>query len=156
MTDPFIAQKVPSRVKAGEGKNYFRCSCGKSANQPFWDIGYKDLKTSVNFTAPASKSVFLRRKSRQNAAAQHPLQAAVGLSPQRGQNNKGAAIHRPAAMISHIYFLREVASKQLQWQTVMITNSTNIEVDRRRLFCMARACQPVDTSFVVQTFALHF
>jgi hypothetical protein len=48
--------------------------------------------TPINFTAPASKKVFFcgGKVGKIVALLQHPLQAAVGLSPQRGQNNKKA------------------------------------------------------------------
>jgi len=59
MTDPVIAQKAPMPVEVEEGKNYFWCSCGKSANQPFCDGSHKDIgMTPIKFTAPASKKVF--------------------------------------------------------------------------------------------------
>jgi CDGSH-type Zn-finger protein len=59
MTDPVIAQKAPMPVEVEEGKNYFWCSCGKSANQPFCDGSHKDTgMTPIKFTTPASKKVF--------------------------------------------------------------------------------------------------
>ena len=59
MTDPVIAQKAPMPVEVEEGKNYFWCSCGKSANQPFCDGSHKDTgMTPIKFIAPASKKVF--------------------------------------------------------------------------------------------------
>ena len=59
MTDPVIAQKAPMPVEVEEGKNYFWCSCGKSANQPFCDGSHKDTEmTPITFIAPASKKVF--------------------------------------------------------------------------------------------------
>ena len=59
MTDSVIAQKAPMPVEVEEGKNYFWCSCGKSANQPFCDGSHKDTgMTPIKFTALASKKVF--------------------------------------------------------------------------------------------------
>ena len=59
MTDPVIAPKAPMPVEVEKGKNYFWCSCGKSANQPFCDGSHKDTgMTPIKFTAPASKKVF--------------------------------------------------------------------------------------------------
>jgi len=59
MSDPVIAQKAPMPVEVEEGKNYFWCSCGKSAKQPFCDGSHKDTgMTLIKFTAPASKKVF--------------------------------------------------------------------------------------------------
>ena len=68
MTDPVISQKAPMPVEVEEGKSYFWCSCGKSANQPFCDGSHKDTgMTPIKFTAPASKKVFFCGcKTRQN------------------------------------------------------------------------------------------
>lgn len=37
MTIPTIAAKSPIKVSLEGGKNYFFCTCGNSANQPFCD-----------------------------------------------------------------------------------------------------------------------
>lgn len=37
MTIPTIAAKSPIKVSLEAGKNYFFCTCGNSANQPFCD-----------------------------------------------------------------------------------------------------------------------
>ena len=59
MTDPAIGQKAPVPVEVEEGKSYFWCSCGKSANQPFCDGSHKGTgMTPIKFTAPANKKVF--------------------------------------------------------------------------------------------------
>ena len=59
MGDPAVAQKAPMPVEVEEGKNYFWCSCGKSAKQPFCDGSHKDTgMTPVKFTATASKKIF--------------------------------------------------------------------------------------------------
>ncbi|MGI9400072.1 MAG: CDGSH iron-sulfur domain-containing protein [Rhizobiaceae bacterium] len=42
MTKAEIAQEEPFAVEVEEGKNYFWCACGKSANQPFCDGSHKD------------------------------------------------------------------------------------------------------------------
>ncbi len=42
MTKAEIAQKEPFAVEVEEGKNYFWCACGRSANQPFCDGSHKD------------------------------------------------------------------------------------------------------------------
>ena len=56
---PIIAQKAPYPVEVTEGKTYFWCSCGKSANQPFCDGSHKDTGLSpVKYTAEADKKVF--------------------------------------------------------------------------------------------------
>ncbi|EAY25006.1 CDGSH iron-sulfur domain-containing protein [Microscilla marina] len=41
MANPKIAQKTPYAVDVVAGKNYFWCSCGESANQPFCDGKHK-------------------------------------------------------------------------------------------------------------------
>ena len=59
MTRSAIPQRAPMPVEVEEGKNYFWCSCGKSANQPFCDGSHKDTTmTPIKFTALASKKVF--------------------------------------------------------------------------------------------------
>jgi len=56
---PIIAQKAPYPVEVTEGKTYFWCACGRSANQPFCDGSHKDTGiTPVKFTADAEKKVF--------------------------------------------------------------------------------------------------
>lgn len=37
MTEPRIAAREPAVVQLTEGKNYFFCTCGLSAKQPFCD-----------------------------------------------------------------------------------------------------------------------
>ncbi len=47
-----IAAKAPIAVDVEAGKNYFWCSCGKSAKQPFCDGSHKDTEFSpVKWTA---------------------------------------------------------------------------------------------------------
>ena len=59
MTDPVIAQKAPMPIEVEKGKNYFWCSCGKSANQPFCDGSHRDTgMMPIKFIAPASKKLF--------------------------------------------------------------------------------------------------
>jgi len=60
MTDvPKIAQKAPFRVEVEEGKSYFYCACGLSANQPFCDGSHKETDiTPTKYTAAQSKPVF--------------------------------------------------------------------------------------------------
>ncbi|MDF2377480.1 MAG: CDGSH iron-sulfur domain-containing protein [Verrucomicrobiales bacterium] len=41
MPDPNIAAKAPAKVTLEEGKTYFFCTCGHSANQPFCDGAHK-------------------------------------------------------------------------------------------------------------------
>ena len=59
MADPTIAQKSPYGADVEEGKTYFWCSCGKSANQPFCDGSHQDTAfLPMKFTATESKKVF--------------------------------------------------------------------------------------------------
>ena len=37
MNEPNIAQKTPIEVEVEQGKSYWWCACGLSANQPFCD-----------------------------------------------------------------------------------------------------------------------
>ena len=58
MTSPTIAQKSPFPVDVEEGKRYFWCACGKSANQPFCDGSHKDTEfTPVAWKADETKKV---------------------------------------------------------------------------------------------------
>ncbi|MCE8008442.1 CDGSH iron-sulfur domain-containing protein [Aestuariivita sp.] len=56
---PIIAQKAPYPVDVTEGKNYFWCACGKSANQPFCDGSHSDTGiTPVKYTATDDRTVY--------------------------------------------------------------------------------------------------
>ncbi len=44
MSVPIIAQKRPFAVEVKEGKTYFWCRCGRSANQPFCDGSHSGTK----------------------------------------------------------------------------------------------------------------
>jgi len=60
MSSPECPQKAPYAVEVEAGQNYFWCSCGKSAKQPFCDGSHKDTDfTPVKYTAEESKKVFL-------------------------------------------------------------------------------------------------
>ena len=59
MADPRIAQKSPFGFEVEEGKSYFWCACGKSANQPFCDGSHADTEfLPVKFKATESKKLF--------------------------------------------------------------------------------------------------
>jgi CDGSH-type Zn-finger protein len=56
---PIIAATVPFKIEVEEGKSYFWCACGKSANQPFCDGSHKDTGLSpVKWTADTARTVF--------------------------------------------------------------------------------------------------
>ena len=57
---PMIARKSPFAVDLVEGKTYFWCACGQSANQPFCDGSHKGGSlVPTKFTAEASKTAYL-------------------------------------------------------------------------------------------------
>ncbi|MCG8694846.1 MAG: CDGSH iron-sulfur domain-containing protein [Minwuiales bacterium] len=59
MSDPVVAQTAPYAVDVAEGKTYFWCACGRSANQPFCDGSHKDSGLEpVKYTAQQSRTVF--------------------------------------------------------------------------------------------------
>lgn len=59
MPIPNIARKAPFSVDVEEGKTYFWCACGKSANQPFCDGSHADTAfLPVKYKAPESSQVF--------------------------------------------------------------------------------------------------
>jgi CDGSH-type Zn-finger protein len=52
MSKGHIAAKAPIAVEVEAGKNYFWCTCGKSAKQPFCDGSHKDTGfTPMKWTA---------------------------------------------------------------------------------------------------------
>ena len=62
MSEAIVAGKHPVSILLEEGKTYFWCSCGRSANQPFCDGSHKEteftpikyeseLSTRANFCA---------------------------------------------------------------------------------------------------------
>ncbi len=59
MNEPVIAQKAPIEAEVEEGKTYFWCACGRSANQPFCDGSHKGTEfTPVQYAAAKSETVF--------------------------------------------------------------------------------------------------
>lgn len=59
MAEPVVAQKAPYGVDVEEGKTYFWCACGKSANQPFCDGSHQDTGfLPMKFEAAETKKVF--------------------------------------------------------------------------------------------------
>ncbi len=60
MAEPVIAQKGPYPVEVEDGKAYFWCACGKSANQPFCDGSHKGSEfTPMKFVAEDTETVYL-------------------------------------------------------------------------------------------------
>lgn len=56
---PKIAGRTPIPLDAEEGKTYWWCSCGRSANQPLCDGSHKPTEfTPHGWTAPETKRVF--------------------------------------------------------------------------------------------------
>ena len=59
MSDPVVAQTAPYAVDLAEGKTYFWCAGGRSANQPFCDGSHRDSGLEpVKYTAQQSRTVF--------------------------------------------------------------------------------------------------
>ena len=55
-TNPVIAKKGPFVVELEAGKDYFWCTCGRSAKQPFCDGSHKDTAfTPLKFTAEETR-----------------------------------------------------------------------------------------------------
>ena len=60
MSQAEIAAKTPCAVDGEKGKDYWRCSCGRSASQPFCNGAHKGSDfTPMKFTASESKTVYL-------------------------------------------------------------------------------------------------
>jgi CDGSH iron-sulfur domain-containing protein 3 len=56
---PVIAGTAPIPVEVEAGKDYYWCSCGKSAKQPFCDGSHKGSEFSpLKFTAPETKKAY--------------------------------------------------------------------------------------------------
>lgn len=59
MTAPTIAAKAPIAVDVTAGQDYWWCSCGKSAKQPFCDGSHKGSDFSpVKFSAEKDETVY--------------------------------------------------------------------------------------------------
>ncbi len=59
MADPEIGGKEPIAVEVEEGKMYWWCACGRSANQPFCDGLHKDTDfIPQGWEAPKTGKVF--------------------------------------------------------------------------------------------------
>lgn len=59
MSELTVARKGPYPVEVEAGKNYYWCSCGKSANQPFCDGSHSGSGfTPVKYTAETGGTVY--------------------------------------------------------------------------------------------------
>ena len=59
MSEPKRAADSPYAADVVEGKTYFWCACGESANQPFCDGSHKGTEFApVKYEATQSKKVF--------------------------------------------------------------------------------------------------
>ena len=60
MSEPTIAAKAPNKVTLEAGKDYWWCTCGKSAKQPFCDGSHKGSDfVPKKFTAEKSGDAWL-------------------------------------------------------------------------------------------------
>ncbi len=57
MSEPIVAQRGPFAVEVAEGKAYFWCRCGRSANQPFCDGSHSGTEFSPVKHVPNRNSV---------------------------------------------------------------------------------------------------
>lgn len=59
-SDPVIADLKPAKVELKKGEEYYYCTCGKSANQPFCDGSHAGTgMTPKAFTAEEDGDAFL-------------------------------------------------------------------------------------------------
>lgn len=59
MTEAIRASNTPFAVHVEQGKDYWWCACGRSANQPFCDGSHKVTSiTPVKYSATESKQVY--------------------------------------------------------------------------------------------------
>ena len=59
MTEPVVAAKVPAKVTLEAGKDYWWCSCGHSAHQPFCDGSHKGTGLQpVKFEVTEKKTIW--------------------------------------------------------------------------------------------------
>ena len=57
--NPTIAGRAPIAVDIEAGKDYYWCTCGKSAKQPFCDGTHKGSSFApMKFTAPETKTAY--------------------------------------------------------------------------------------------------
>ena len=60
MTNPIIADNKPIAVELEQGKQYYFCTCGRSASQPFCDGSHQGTSfVPKAFTAEKSEVAYL-------------------------------------------------------------------------------------------------
>ncbi len=60
MSEAVVAAKAPIGIDLEEGKNYFWCSCGRSAKQPFCDGSHKETTfTPLKLESASSEKKYL-------------------------------------------------------------------------------------------------
>ncbi len=60
MSNPHVAQKSPIAVELTAGTDYYWCSCGKSAKQPFCDGSHAGSEfTPLKFQAQKTGTAYL-------------------------------------------------------------------------------------------------
>ena len=60
MSEAVVAQKAPYKAELEEGKTYYWCACGRSANQPFCDGSHKAVTMAPTaFTAEKTGAAWL-------------------------------------------------------------------------------------------------
>ncbi len=59
MAEPVIAQRKPYDIEVEQGKSYWWCACGRSADQPFCDGSHQITEfRPILFTAAKSETVW--------------------------------------------------------------------------------------------------
>lgn len=60
MSEPVSPQNKPYAVEVEAGETYYRCSCGRSKNQPYCDGSHQETKLQTTaFTAEKTETVYL-------------------------------------------------------------------------------------------------
>ena len=58
MAEPVVAQKKPYNIEVEEGKEYWWCACGRSADQPFCDGSHRGTGLApLQFNATTSEVI---------------------------------------------------------------------------------------------------
>ena len=93
MSEPVVAQKSPIEFEVKEGRSYWWCACGKSANQPFCDGSHVGTAISpLTFRAEKSETAALCQCK---ASANAPF--CDGTHARLGDLNPGDAAPQPTS-----------------------------------------------------------